>query len=125
VEQEMQARKAAIESHSYTMRGLKQEEQESQRELDLAEERHKRHQAQRLAKLEAAKQKLKQAQRERDAYDRNLDEVNRRAARAKAQVTAARAEYVQLKSLHAERVQECQQLLAGFLGIGCKYRGWW
>jgi kinetochore protein Nuf2 len=114
-EEEMHARRTAIDSHSYTLRELAQREQEAQREADLAEDRYKRQSQQRAAKLEAAKQKLKQAQRDRDAYDRNLDEANRRATRAKAQVTAARADYMQIKSLGEERLHELQDLLTGFL----------
>jgi kinetochore protein Nuf2 len=114
-EEEMRSRRAAIDSHSYTLRELAQREQEAQREADLAEDRYKRQSQQRFMKLETAQQKLKQAQRERDAYDRNLDDANRRAARAKSQVLAARSEYVQIKSMGEERLQELQQLHTNFL----------
>ena len=99
-EEEAVTRKSMIDSHSYRVRELKQRELEAQRELGLAEERAKRVQATRAAKVESLKLQVKQAQRERELREREEEDGARRSSRLRAEAASLRLQLAKLREEH-------------------------
>jgi len=114
-DEEANTRKSQIETHSYRVRELKQRELEAMRELGLAEERNHRLAASRTGKVEALKQQIKQAQRERELRERDEEDNVRRSSRLRAEAATLRQQLAKLREEHETTQAKRQGLFSDVL----------